>query len=364
MKFSLSTIIVALTYYWPAVIAVDVNGEHNRDLQTAGSVSLGPSGNTCPLGSSKVMTKNQCRRIGKKNYESLGWNGRENDSTWPSGCYHCDDVPGCTDGTWFNKHSTGSSNGDAKPWCLQGDGPAPSPAPPPTPPQPQPEKVMFAGDSDISFWTTGSEIPNSVNEGVGGWTCNNVLKNIDRFLAQHNPTTVVLVCGENDFGNGAYVAKTFRRFKKLVCKINASGARVIYSKWVQPCASAHNVCCLIILSSRHSFLSTITVGTKPEPSTGGLHNKYEKYDQKIRSLAISSATELTMVDVYGSFEDLGNDNNLYANDELHLSGKGYDLWTKWAKQALNNDQCVEWKSDSCVNSSINCVGDACSICAA
>jgi len=233
MKFSLSTIIVAaLVYYLPAVIAVDgvdvdVKHENSRDLQ-AGPVFPGPSGNTCPSGSSKVTTKKRCRRIGKKNNGSLGWNGRENDSTWPSGCYHCDNVPGCTDGTWFNKHSTGSSNGAAKPWCLQGDGPAPGPAPPPTPPTPQPDKVLFTGDSDISRWPTDSEFPNSVNVGVGGWTCKNVLNKIDGFLAQHNPTTVVLVCGENDLGRGLSVNKTFRRFQDLVDKINASGARVIY----------------------------------------------------------------------------------------------------------------------------------------
>ena len=91
------------------------------------------------------------------------------------------------------------------------------------------------------------------------------------------------------------------------------------------------------------------MGTKPELDTRSLHDKYEKYDEQIRSLAISSATEVAMVDVYESYKDLGNGNNLYANDDLHLSREGYNLWTGWAKQALTDAQCVEWKSGSCVD---------------
>lgn len=72
---------------------------------------------------------------------------------------------------------------------------------------------------------------------------------------------------------------------------------------------------------------------KPFTNLKCVKSKYEQYDQKIRSLAISSATELAMVDVYRSFKDLGNGNNLYH------------LWTRWAKQILTNDQCVEWKSE-------------------
>lgn len=68
------------------------------------------------------------------------------------------------------------------------------------------------------------------------------------------PSTVILVCGENDLW-GQSVSKTFKHFKKVVKKIEATGARVIY------------------------------MGTKPEPDTTSLHDEYQEYDALIRSLA-------------------------------------------------------------------------------
>jgi len=294
MKFSLGSRWLLLTLtYWSATAVDAIDG-----------VFLGPPGNTCPSGSIKIMSKKKCSNIGKEHDDSIQWNkGIEEDENWPSGCYHCNEIDDCTDGTWFNKHPTGSSNGDATPWCMTT----------------QPVPLLFVGDSDIAGWDTDIAFPNSENVGVGGWTCKQVLNNIDSFLAKHSPDTVVLVCGENDFGDGASVNPTFDKFKRVVRKINAIDARVIY------------------------------MGTKPEPDTGNLHRKYRKYDRKIRSHARRSKTNLTMVDVYKSFKDLGNNDTLYdATDGLHLSEEGYVLWTGWAKQALDTDDCVEWRSGSCV----------------
>lgn len=73
----------------------------------------------------------------------------------------------------------------------------PSPPPPPPPPSSAPSiqgKVMFTGDSDIEGWSTAKTFPGSVNVGVGGWTCKNVLNKIGQQLRAHNPDWVVLVC--------------------------------------------------------------------------------------------------------------------------------------------------------------------------
>ena len=108
---------------------------------------------------------------------------------------------------------------------------------------------------------------------------------------------------------------TTPQFKKVVKKVVASGARVIY------------------------------MGTKPEPDTTSIHSDYEKYDAKIRALAVEYATGtlaptpsptvaagsgtpsatpavLTMVDVYPSFNAMGNPDSLYGDDNLHMSSEG------------------------------------------
>ena len=130
------------------------------------------------------------------------------------------------------------------------------------------------------------------------------------------------------------------QFKKVVKKVVDSGARVIY------------------------------MGTKPEPDTTSIHSDYEKYDAKIRALAaeyavgtlaptpsptVSSGSgtpsaapaPLTMVDVYPSFNALGNPSSLYGDDNLHMSSEGYSYWERWATLALETPSCVIWESGNC-----------------
>ena len=77
---------------------------------------------------------------------------------------------------------------------------------------------------------------------------------LDEVLEVAAPSTVILVCGENDLWDTS-VSKTFKKFKKIVKKVVATGARVIY------------------------------MGTKPEPDTNSLHDEYQEYDALIRALA-------------------------------------------------------------------------------
>ena len=74
---------------------------------------LADAGNACPANHEKITSNRQCKL-------AEDYRGKENDDTWPSGCYFCDGVEDCEDGTWFNKHSTGSAHGGARPWCTAG----------------------------------------------------------------------------------------------------------------------------------------------------------------------------------------------------------------------------------------------------
>jgi len=193
-------------------------------------------------------------------------------------------------------------------------------------------KTLFVGDSDIDYWQTDGEFPDSVNKGVGGSTCRGVSNRIDGQLVEYEPEWVVLVCGENDLWGGSVTA-TFNNFVEVVDKIVATGARVVY------------------------------MGTKPEPDTTFLHCKYRQYDAKIREKAIemdaSSASDepspLVMVDVYPVFDTIENSSPgvLYRSDDLHLSRAGYSYWNTWATTALADSVgfCVRWKDDDCEDES-------------
>ena len=193
----------------------------------------------------------------------------------------------------------------------------------------QDEKILFAGDSDIEYWKkTKILYPNSVNKGDGGTTCKQWVNRIEKWLDEYQPDTVVLVCGENDLNNSKNSAEnTFQNFRKIVEKITTTGSsrRVIY------------------------------MGTKPEPATKGLHAQYRKYDSLIRNYYDAEQQQddnsrFVMIDVYSSFDALGNPTSLYARDKLHLSKDGYGYWNLWLQSALadDNSDCLRWDNGVCV----------------
>eukprot|EP00966_Prymnesium_polylepis_P077869 1805043-Prymnesium_polylepis.1 len=180
----------------------------------AAQVFLGPAGNACPSGSTKLLSEMSCRA----GMHSIGtvedYRGSENEGDWPAGCYSCRGVADCFDGVWFNTHATGSANGQARPLCGQL-----SYMPPVF------GMTLFIGDSDIENWPNPSPFHGSYNVGVGEYLCKDVLGEVDQMLATFSPANVVLVCGENDLSVGKSPSRTFNKFSQVVAKAIAAGAR-------------------------------------------------------------------------------------------------------------------------------------------
>jgi len=277
------------------------------------SVVLAPPGNECPDGYVKLATLPGCTAA-MTEVGLSGFRGTEDDGDWPGGCYHCQGVAGCENGVWFNRNSRGSANGGARPLCaVPGweDG--------------RRLATLFVGDSDIEYWDTAT-YPNSANVGVGGDTCTDMNRLLDAQLREYQPERVVIVCGENALTDQG-VGPTFAEFQVAIRKILGAGARAVY------------------------------LGTKPEPDTTSLHGKYRQYDAEIRDYVETLAANdgaasppLVMVDVYPAFVALGNPRNLYANDGLHLSNRGYAYWNTWTKTVLADESgCSRWMNGACVS---------------
>jgi hypothetical protein len=132
-----------------------------------------------------------------------------------------------------------------------------------------------------------------------------------------------LVCGENDLFEYS-VQQTFQNYQNVVLAYINSGAKVF------------------------------SVSTKPEPSTTSFHSKYRKLDNLIKEWAATdlSPTDFVFIDSYYGFVNLGNSNNLYDSDRLHLSTLGYSYWEEWLNTALedSNNSCQLWRSGECVSS--------------
>lgn len=154
------------------------------------------AGNTCAAEWRKIYTLAACRSAMELlGYDGTKYRGNEDEASWPSGCYFCAGVPGCTNGFWFNEHETGSANGGAAPLCERG-----------LTPLNRSTAVVFMGDSDVDYWPgTGDAISPSHNVAVGGYTCQDVKSEMDEMLASFGSSHfewIVVVCGENDL---AYV---------------------------------------------------------------------------------------------------------------------------------------------------------------
>lgn len=277
-------------------------------------VELAEAGNECPVGFLPLTSAESCRAaLDQTSFDGMDFQGSEENEEWPKGCYYCRGVPGCVNGVWFNEHSTGSAKGNARPICARGFEPLAK------------NQVLFMGDSDIDFWPTSSSFEGAYNVGYGGYTCLDVIKEIDRFLATFQPRQLVLVCGENDLAGGASVATTLARLDRILEKTQAANLPVVF------------------------------LGTKPEPDSRSLWKKYEQYDQglKDRAKRLTSTTtrypSLVFIDSYQGFLDAGNGKELYANDQLHLSNLGYRYWTQWTANALANTggDCLVWLGMTC-----------------
>lgn len=251
--------------------------------------------------------------------------GEENESSFPAGCYECPrNTNSCAKGTWFNKHPTGSANPSARPYCAKNSLSLESPE----------NGVIFMGDSDIDYWYDSREtLPGSFNYGIAGYTCNQVLKDFKSLVeTTTNISWMILVCGENDLAGFSSAATVFRRFKK------------------------------IYKLARRNDIRIIMMGTKPEPDTKNLHKKYRQYDRKLKRWAEKKAKDkdqppFIFVDSYKAFQELGNPDSLYADDELHLSAEGYGYWNDWLYNAYDYGVCNEGSFCGCYSwQNFKCIG--------
>jgi hypothetical protein len=268
-------------------------------------------GAECPNGFDPIDTLSACRAaldmVGMAGWE---YNGADSEHNWPKGCYYCKNVKNCAGGVWFNSHDSGSTVEGTFRFCHKQY-------------NPHQVEILFVGDSDIDYWESSTSFPGSMNVGIGGYTTSDVIKEVDQWVADLNPKWVVIVCGENDIdGKREETAAAFDRFKTIVNKFIADGARVIY------------------------------LGTKPEPGSKNIYDEYKFYDEEIRKWARGLAVPHTglpdfqMIDVFKSFTSA---TELYNSDELHMSRLGYKFWNGWVKIAMGSaTPCIRWRDGVCV----------------
>ena len=178
------------------------------------------------------------------------------------------------------------------------------------------KNIILFGDSDFSKWKSiESEWNRVVNVGVGGAEMLQMAFYATECVDKYRPSILVLVGGENDLANdGVTPESTFGYFEKC------------YDRAV----STHK--------RSSDTLTIVYMGTKPEPATEGLHDRYLKYDEMIRNRFLGDSPSTTaMPNVWVNKKNKNTtfyyidwwhlkERRFYANDGLHLSDLGYEIW--------------------------------------
>jgi lysophospholipase L1-like esterase len=169
--------------------------------------------------------------------------------------------------------------------------------------------VVFVGSSSIRLWDLAASFPGLpiLNRGFGGSQIADSVAHADRLVIRHKPRLVVFYAGDNDLAGGKTPSAVQQDFRTFVAKVHAA-----------------------LPQARIAF-----IGIKPSIQRWALIGKVREANALIRAFA-EGDDRLAFVDVDGPM--LGWDEkprkDLFVDDGLHLSAKGYQLWNALVRPFL------------------------------
>lgn len=169
--------------------------------------------------------------------------------------------------------------------------------------------VVFVGSSSIRLWDLARSFPDLrvLNRGFGGSQIEDSVRHADLLVIRHKPRIVVFYAGDNDVAAGKTPQQVSEDFRAFVAKVRAA-----------------------LPESRVAFIAI-----KPSIQRWALVAKVREANALVRAYC-DTDDRLGFVDVDGPM--LGWDGrprqNLFVADGLHLSAKGYELWTTLVRPFL------------------------------
>jgi len=173
--------------------------------------------------------------------------------------------------------------------------------------------IVFVGSSSIRLWDTlqhdMAPLP-VLNRGFGGARLSSVVHFVDRVATQYRPRAVVLYAGDNDLEGGSSPDDVVREFKSFVSQVESALPEVpIYYLSMKP--------------------------------TRRYWSNWPQYLQANAQIAAICAHDprLGYIDVATPLLALGQPppRELYGFDQMHLTAKGYAIWTDIIRPRLQKD---------------------------
>ncbi len=170
--------------------------------------------------------------------------------------------------------------------------------PPPTNP------VLFTGSSSIVKWTTlAKDFPGVpvLNRGFGGSVISDSVFWADRTVVPYKPRKVLFYAGDNDIAGKKSPSTVLKDWQAFVGKVRAGVPNV----------------------------PIVFISIKPSVSRWAMHEKQEEANRLIADWN-KTQKNIETADVYHPM--LGADGkpmpDLFVGDNLHMTPKGYEIWTR------------------------------------
>ncbi len=170
--------------------------------------------------------------------------------------------------------------------------------------------IVFVGSSSIRLWDLPKYFPGLpvINRGFGGSQMSDSVHFADRIVTKHQPRVVVVYAGDNDINAGEtpdIVVQDYQAF----------------------CARVHR---------RLPYTRIVYIAIKPSIKRWELVGVMRDANARIRALA-EDDLRLEYVDIDQPM--LGDDGRprkeLFVKDGLHLSPKGYEIWSDQVRPLLD-----------------------------
>ena len=163
-------------------------------------------------------------------------------------------------------------------------------------------QIVFVGSSTIVDWDPAKYFPDLriINRGLWGSSLIDSVRLVDRIVLPYEPRRVVVYAGDNDIDAGQTSEDVVVQFERFIKSIHA----------------------------RLPQTRIVFIGIKPSPQRWLTIDRARATNDRIRALC-GRDDRVAFLDVDGVM--LGWDEkprrDLFADDGLHLSPQGYQLWT-------------------------------------
>ena len=171
-------------------------------------------------------------------------------------------------------------------------------------------EILFLGSSTTRRWTTLAQdlapIP-VINRGFGGSQTSDVNYYFDRVVTPYHPRAIVFYEGDNDINAGKSPYQVLADFQKF----------------------------MRLKSRRLGATPVLLISIKPSKLRLGQFAKQTEANMKLREYA-AKRRDVFYIDVVDAMMNNGVPKDIFVADGLHMSAKGYEIWTPIVAAALRN----------------------------